>query len=153
MMDDKISLEWGQFSKQFLICFIALLSAIFASQKIFGPQESLHAIANTTFGPVIGALLIMGTFLGALWALRVPYRKDMFERRLRNWSMTYAATIVFTLSAVANIGFQQTHSGDFIITPYVMPALWLLCYIIYSQYTRYCVAHGRKNSFIDGSGC
>ena len=153
MEDDKIDLQWGKFLGQLILCFVSFMSAIYANQYIFGPLEARQAIAETAFGPLIGALMVMGTFFIALWALRVPYRKDMFERRLRNWAMTYAAVMVLTLSVAANIGFQKSHSGEFIITPYIMPALWLLCYLIYSQYTRYCVAHNRRNSFIDGSGC
>jgi len=148
--EDKIDLQWDKFLRQFSLCLAALISAILASQKIFGPLEARHAIAHTNFGPPFGALLVMGTFFIVLWALRVPYKKDMFERRLRNWAMTYAAILVFTLSVAANIGFQNDQGREFIITPYMMPTLWLLCYLIYSQYTRYCIAHGRRNSFIDG---
>jgi len=146
MEDDKIDLHWGKFFGHLIICIITLISAIFASRQIFGFEDARHAIAKTNLGEPIGALLIMGTFLAALWILRVPYRKDVFERRLRNWCMTYSAIMVLTLSVAANIGFQHEHSGQFIITPYMMPALWLIGYLIYSQYTRYCIANGRTTS-------
>jgi len=145
--DDKINLHWGKFFGQLVICLMALICAIFASRNIFGFEEARHAIAQTNFGLLMGVLLIMGTFIGALWLVRVPYQKDVFERRLRNWSMTSAAIIVLTVSVIMNIGFQHEYSGHFIITPYMMPALWLIFYLIHSQYTRYCVAYGRPNSF------
>ena len=74
MEDDKIDLQWAKFLGQLILCFVALMSAIFANQYIFGSLEARHAIADTAFGPLIGALMVMGTFVIALWVLRVPYR-------------------------------------------------------------------------------
>jgi len=95
MEDEKIDLHWGKFFGHLIICIITLISAIFASRQIFGFEDARHAIAKTNLGQPIGALLIMGTFLAALWMLRVPYRKDVFERRLRNWD--------FNMSIVGNL--------------------------------------------------
>jgi len=138
--DDKIDLQWGKFSGQLVICVISLLGGIYSSLYFFITEAKRSDFANTDFG------LIVGVFL-------VPYKKDMFERRLRNWSMTYAASAVLILSVAVNIAFQIGGNGNYLITPYMMPGLWLVYYIIYSQYTRYCIAHGRRNSFIDGSRC
>lgn len=153
MDEEKIDLHWGKFARQLFICLVALAGGIHASLHFFSGQDTRIAFANTEFGPAVGALLVMGTFLFALRIMRVPYKTDMFERRLRNWSMTYAATLVFSLSVAVNIGFQYGNDNSYIITPYMMPALWLICYIIHSQYTRYCIAAGRRNSFIDGNRC
>ena len=73
MEDDKIDLQWGKFLGQLILCFVSFMSAIYANQYIFGPLEARQAIADTAFGPLIGALMVMGTFFIALWALRVPY--------------------------------------------------------------------------------
>jgi len=153
MTDETPDLEWGKFTKQFVICLLALLCGIHASLHFFVAKEARIDFADSDFGFMIGALLIVGTFYAALWAIRVPYKKDMFERRLRNWSMTYAAIIVFLFSATINITYQAYEAGGHLITPYMMPGLWLVCYILYSQYTRYCIAYGRKNSFLDGNSC
>jgi len=151
--DDKIDLQWGKFSGQLVICVISLLGGIYSSLYFFITEAKRSDFANTDFGLIVGVFLAMGTFYAALWMLRVPYKKDMFERRLRNWSMTYAASAVLILSVAVNIAFQIGGNGNYLITPYMMPGLWLVYYIIYSQYTRYCIAHGRRNSFIDGSRC
>jgi len=153
MEDDKICLHWNKFSGQLILCLISLLGGIYASLYFFVAETERSAFANTDVGFMTGVFLTMGTFFVASWALRVPYKKDMFERRLRNWSMTYAASMVLSLSLAINIGFQAWGTGDYLITPYMMPGLWLVCYVIYSQYTRYCIANGRRNSFLDGSIC
>ena len=153
MDEDKIDLQWRKFAWQLFLCLVALAGGIHASLHFFSGQDTRIAFANTDFGPPIGALLVLGTFLFALRIMRVPYKTDMFERRLRNWSMTYAAILVFSVSVAANIGFQYGGDNGYLFTPYVMPALWLICYIIHSQYTRFCIAIGRRNSFIDGNRC
>jgi len=153
MIDEKLDLEWGKFTWQLIVCLIALIGGIYASLYFFVPEASRSAFASTAFGLLIGALLVMGTFFFALAVLRVPYKKDLFERRLRNWSMTYAAVTILSFSVALNIAFQTHGNGDYFITPYMMPGLWLVFYIIYAQYTRYCIAHGRRNSFTDGNRC
>jgi len=153
MEDEKLNLNWGKFAGQLSLCLIALIGGIHASLHFFVAEAERIRLANTEFGPIIGAFLVFGTFLLALRIMRVPYKTDMFERRLRNWSMTYAAVFVFTMSISLNIGFQYNNDNGYIITPYIMPALWLVCYLIHSQYTRYCIATGRRNSFLDGNRC
>jgi len=152
MDDEKIDLQWGKFAWQLFICLIALAGGIHASLHFFTAEETRIAFAKTDLGLIIGVFLVMGTAYFALWILRVPYKNDMFERRLRNWSMTYAAILVFMFSAALNIALQINDKGA-LITPYMMIGAWLVCYIIYSQYTRYCIASGRKNSFLDGNSC
>ncbi|MEP1229101.1 MAG: hypothetical protein ABJG88_00350 [Litorimonas sp.] len=153
MIEEKINLEWRKFSGQFIMCLLALMGGIHASLHFFVAKGTRIAFADSDIGFIIGALLVIGTFYAALWVIRVPYKKDMFERRLRNWSMTYAAIMVLLFSATINIAYQAYDKGGFLITPYMMPGIWLLSYIIYAQYTRYCIATGRKNSFLDGSSC
>lgn len=153
MEDEKIDLQWGKFAGQFGVCLLALTSGIYASLHFFVGEGTHSSFADTRLGLLIGAVLVVGTFFGALFILRVPYRKDIFERRLRNWSMTYSAVVVLSFSAVSNIAFHANGNGDYFITPYMMPGLWLVYYIIYAQYTRYCIAHGRRNSFLDGNTC
>jgi len=153
MEDDKIDLQWAKFFGQLTICIISLLGGIYASLYFFVAESERSIFAKTDIGLMTGVFLVMGTFFIALWMLRVPYKVDMFERRLRNWSMTYAASTVLSFSVVLNITFQLGGSGNYFITPYMMPGLWLVCYIIYSQYTRYCIANGRRNSFLDGTAC
>ena len=153
MTDEKIDLLWGKFTWQLLLCAAAFISAAWASSHIFGSDTERLAFSEHILGAPIGAFLIMGPFLYALRIMRVPYKTDMFERRLRNWCMTYAAIITFMLSVAANIGYQSGAGGPYLITPYMMPAIWLIAYVIYAQYTRYCIAHGRRNSFLDGNRC
>ena len=152
MTEEKIDLHWGKFMGQLGLGLFALACAAYADQQIFAPDQEHHHLINSGIDAFIGAILIMGTFAFALWMFRVPYRNDMFERRLRNWSMTASTMILFVFSVSINMAYQG-QIGEFLITPYTMPALWLICYLIYSQYTRYCIAHGKHNSFLDGNGC
>ena len=151
MEDEKIDLQWNKFAWQFFVCLLALIGGVYVSLYIFIAEDLRSSFANTKLGLLVGFLSMMGSFIVALYALRVPYRKDIFERRLRNWSMTYSATIVFSFSAALNIAFQIRGTGEYFITPYMMPGLWLMCYIVYAQCTRYAIVHGRRNSFLDGN--
>lgn len=153
MKDEKPSLEWGKFLGQLLICLIAFYGGIHASLHSFAAQSAAINPDLGSFEYIIGGLLTLGTFLIALRIIRVPYRTDIFERRLRNWSMTYSAVMVFTVSVTINIIYQNYAIGRFLITPFMMPGLWLVCYLVHSQFTRYCIVHDRKNSFIDGNSC
>ncbi len=153
MIEEKIDLQWRKFAWQLGVCLTAFAGGIYASLYVFTTESSQLAFGNSYAGALMGVLLVMGTFYAALWMMRVPYKKDMFERRLRNWSMTYAAIMMFVISFAVNIGFQQDNNGTYLITPHMMPGLWLVFYIIYAQYTRYCIAYGRRNSFTDGSKC
>ena len=152
MTEEKVNLHWGKCIGHLGLGLLALICAAFADQSIFAPDQESHHLVNSHIDAFIGAILIMGTFAFALWMMRVPYRKDMFERRLRNWSMTASTIILFVFSVAINMAYQG-QQGEFLITPYTMPALWLICYVIYSQYTRYCIAHGKRNSFLDGNSC
>ncbi|MEP6342698.1 MAG: hypothetical protein ABJ275_05225 [Maricaulaceae bacterium] len=153
MTEEKVDLHWTKFTWHLTISIIAFACAFFADTHIFTTAPETPPLINNNLDTFMGAVLIMGTFAFALWSVRVPYRKDMFERRLRNWSMTTATMIMFVMTISINIAYQGQNQGAFLITPHLMPALWLICYILYSQYTRYCIVHGRRNSFLDGNDC
>ncbi len=149
MENEKIDLRWGKFGLQLTANFGALATSSFASTQILTGAPSRSASVDALIG---GALILVPFFLAAMLA-RVPYHTDEFERRLRNWSMTQSGIIVLVASAVANLTVHATSPGATIISPYIMPALFLICHALYSQYLRHRIAHDRPNAFTGGRTC
>jgi len=149
MEDEKIDLKWGKFALQLAAGLAALACGIFASRHLLTAAPSNSALLDTLMG---GAIILIPFFLAAMLT-RVPYRTDEFERRLRNWSMTQSSVIVLVAAAVANLGAHSTTPGATLISPYIMPALFLICHTVYSQYLRHRIAHDRPNAFTGGGVC
>ena len=143
MEDEKIDLKWGTFCTQLAASLGALACAVFASTRILTPNP----IYSAQIDALLGGALILVPFFVAARLLSVPYRTDEFERRLRNWSMTLSAIIVLVTSATTNLGAHSASPGDTPISPYMSPALFLICHTLYSQYLRYRIAHGQPNAF------
>lgn len=143
MTDEKIDLKWPKFTAQFMMGLIALACGIFAETRILD-SGSGH---SPRIDSLLGGALILIPFLVCAVLFRVPYRTDEFERRLRNWSMTQSGIIVLITAVTANLAAHSASAGDTLISPYIMPALFLICHTLYSQYLRHRVAHDRPNAF------
>ena len=143
MEDDRIDLKWGKFAAQLAAGLIALACSVYASTRILASATD-H---SPQIDALLGGALILIPFLVCAVLLRVPYRTDEFERRLRNWSMTQAGIIVLIAAVTANLVAHSASPGETVISPFIMPALFLICHTLYSQYLRHRVAHGRPNAF------
>lgn len=138
MEDEKIDLQWQRFSLQLGAGILALATAIIADTRLLTSEHG---------GETMGAILILMPFVAAAYLSRVPYKTDIFERRLRNWSMTQSATWVLMCAVGANLIFHMALPGEQLVSPYVMPAAFLTCHALYSQYLRRRVAAGKPNRF------
>jgi len=146
MSSETMNLGWGRFALQLGAAILAIIGAYIAG-------EILSSTRETTWNFAIATNFIMLPFIAILLVFRVPYRRDEFERRLRNWSMTQSAIWILLLGVVVNLLWHLAQAGNVLITTYMMPGLFFLCHAIYSQYLRYKIANGETNAFSDGSNC
>jgi len=146
METEKIDLQWPKFTLQLATSAGALLCSVIATKKILPASQT----GSTGFAVLLaGALILIPFFVGAL-LMRVPYRTDEFERRLRNWAMTQSAIVVLISAVSANLVAEAYQSYPLPISPYIMPAMFLICYVAYSQFLRLRIAQGKRNGFTDG---
>jgi len=146
MQSETLNLGWGRFALQFSLAVLAIICAFIAG-------EILLSISERNWFFVIAAILIFLPILAMSMVFRVPYRRDEFERRLRNWSMTQSAVWVLMLVVTINLLHHRGDSQPELITTYMMPGLFFLCHALYSQYLRYRIAIGARNAFSDGRNC
>ena len=143
MHSKTLKLDWGRFALQFSLAVLAIICAFIAG-------EILLSIPERNWFFVIAIILIILPILAMSMVFRVPYRRDEFERRLRNWSMTQSAVWVLMFAVTINLLHHREDSRPELITTYMMPGLFFLCHALYSQYLRYKIARGEKNAFSDG---
>lgn len=138
MHNDKIDLNWIRFGIQCGTCMLALACSIVAE---------LHFLTTNSGDQIIATGLIFIPFLFAAHLLKVPYLTDEFERRLRNWSMTQSAVWLLIGTVSVNLVYHTAKPNDLLISPYIMPALFLGFHALYSQYLRHRVATNKANRF------
>jgi len=146
MSSETMNLGWGRFALQLGAAILAIIGAYIAG-------EILSSTREMTWNFAIATNFIMLPFIAILLVFRVPYRRDEFERRLRNWSMTQSAVWVLLFAVIANLLWYLAQSRAVLVTTYMMPGLFFLCHALYSQYLRYKIARGETNAFSDGRHC
>jgi len=146
MQPETMNLGWGRFALQVGAALLAILGAYIGGEILTSGRELSR---NHSIAPYF----ILFPLIGISMVFRVSYRRDEFERRLRNWSMTQSAVWVLMGVVLANILWHVFQSQNALVTTYMMPGLFFLCHAFYSQYLRYKIARGETNAFSDGSKC
>lgn len=146
MSDTTLDLGWFRFSGQALVSFLAIIGGAVANRI-------LHESGYDASSFALAANLVLIPLVAVMFLSRVPYRKDEFERRLRNWSMTQSAVWVLLGGVIARLLTELANPGSSPVTIYILPGAFFLTYAIYSQYLRFRIVTGGRNAFSDGTSC